>query len=205
MAFAARPIRLGTALFLCAVLGAMIAVVHGGDGTQREGRGIGLSEEERASAKEALAKEEAARLSLTQEQKEAMAKSELNKMMRKTKKAANPRKKVPGAGAGGSAKTTRKAIRPAGEDLAEELVGRSIGISDEERKEFARELEEEERRRFATDEEEKKKQAQIEMAKLNKKSNAAKRKNKAASKKKKANTKKKVARKKKVAPKHKEL
>jgi hypothetical protein len=155
-------------------------------------RGIGLTDEERASAADELAKEEADRLSQTAEEKEARAQRELDRLTRLTDKAAalrrrmiaerakgsgvtDPTPRAEGAGAAHEAEPLAKntAANPSGSssdtEPESELIrrARAIGISEEERAAHALELEAEEEQRLAEPKSAKQARAERELEKLN--------------------------------------
>ena len=121
-------------------------------------RGIGLTEEERASAAEALAAEEEARMAVPVAEKERLAQLEVEKLQkapptrpRKVPVRDKPKRPPPAAGADDGA------------------ARRAIGISESERRQHAEALEREEAARFAEPQSSKEERARRELEKLNRK------------------------------------
>eukprot|EP00038_Savillea_parva_P013966 m.9706 g.9706 ORF g.9706 m.9706 type:complete len:211 (+) comp2667_c0_seq1:221-853(+) len=174
-----------------------LAVLVAGDASgQRDGRGIGLTEEERASAAEALEAEEAARLAKTAADKEARAKKELEKMQHRVKKQREVEKRAKAQEAAAASQPTliKKATpapqaseKAASEEEDSELLrrARAIGLTDEQRAAHEKELQLEEDRRFAVPKSAKEDRARRELEKLNKRAGVKKSKNKSKRRKKK--------------------
>eukprot|EP00729_Bicosta_minor_P009149 gene9149-18490_t len=165
-------------LLLVVVTSALLAVSVHSKEVQYEGRGIGLSEDEKLSAAKELQDEEEKRFAESKASKEQKANKELEKMRLKEERRKQRAKEAAKAKAEGKVppkpKPAAKKQAPPPKAAEEEDSAmlervRGIGITDEEREAHAAELEREEASRMAIPEAEKRRKAQAELDKLNKK------------------------------------
>lgn len=144
----------------------LISIGAADEDHQREGRGIGLTAEERATARDALAAEEAARFATPADIKKAKAQAEIEKLKRKSKKS---KQAVRSRASNKNAQRNqpKNSKEPYSVDHHEEQDTntlkrvRGIGLTEEEKAEHAAALDAEEQKRFSESQDSKEARAKV--------------------------------------------